>query len=46
MKRPVISLVTVLAATLYGIFVVSSLAGAFNETTAGGGDAEAEADGT
>jgi hypothetical protein len=41
MKRPVISLVTVLAATLYGIFVVSSLASAFNETTAGGGDAEA-----
>lgn len=35
MKRPVISLVTVLAATVYGVFVVSSLAGAFNETTSG-----------
>ncbi len=41
MKRPVISLITVLAATLYGIFVVSNLASAFNETTADGGDGAA-----
>lgn len=35
MKRPLISLITVLSATAYGIFVVANLAGAFAETTAG-----------
>lgn len=35
MKRPLISLITVLAATLYGVFVISSLTGAFTDTTAG-----------
>ncbi len=35
MKRPIISLITALSATAYGIFVVANLAGAFAETTAG-----------
>lgn len=35
MKRPVISLITVLLATAYGIFVVANLAGAFSATTEG-----------
>lgn len=33
MKRPIISLITVIAATGYFIFVVNSLVSAFNETT-------------
>ena len=41
MKRPVISLITVLAATGYFAFVVSSLASAFNET-AGSSSSDAE----
>jgi hypothetical protein len=34
MKRPVISLISVLAATGYSAFIVSTLVNAFNETTA------------
>jgi len=41
MKRPIISLITVLAATGYFAFVVSTLASAFNET-AGSSSSDAE----
>lgn len=41
MKRPIISLITVIAATGYFIFVVNSLVSAFNET-AGSSSSDAE----
>jgi len=35
MRRPLISLITVLAATVYGVYIMALLTGAFTDTTSG-----------